>query len=233
MTYYRKLLPFIILTTVLLLCSLSCADQEAATQEVPDVVVLIMSGFTPQDMVCFTYPSVVAKEEVQKDVDALKSATGWPMGDINVSTGSVETDGKNPMTSVEFTAPFVVNREAGSVLVEPFLKTFRNHKLVEIDYIIEGAFNFRGLRNFTNDKVDIAFEQTGNSIRYRAKIRDINFDELNLPLVVEEDSIGQDVDKGRNKSGGLTLLKVLAALGIALIVGSVVYALSGRFSRTK
>ena len=233
MTYYRKLLPFVILTSVLLMCSMSYAYQDALSQEVPDIVVLIMSGFSSQDMVSFTYPTAVAKEVVQKDIDALKSATGWPMADLNVTTSSVETDGKNPMTSVEFTAPFVVNREAGSVLVEPFLKTFRKHKLVEIDYVIEGTFNFRGLRNFVNDKVDIAFEQTGNSIRYRTKILDSDFDELNLPLVVEEDSIGQDVNEGRNKSGGLTVLKVLAALGIALIVGSVVYALSGRFSRTK
>lgn len=215
------------------LCPAQAVQQKNDTSDVPEVIVLIMSFGGPQDRVSFTYASPVTKEQIEEHIAALKAATGWPLSDVKISTGSVQVGGEDPLTCAEFSAPFTVNRSTGSVLVEPFLIAFRDFKFVEIDYLIQGEFTFRALRDFSNDYVDISCERSGNSMRYRAWIEDNSFEQLNLPLVMEENVREQEAENNRSRSRGLTVLKVMAAIGIAVIIGSAVYVLSSRFSGLK
>lgn len=224
------------LVTIIVVFSLLCAaqaEQSGNTSDVPEVVVVIMSFGGAEDRVSFTYASPVDQKKVEEHITALKAATGWSLSDVKISTGSVQVGGENPLTSVEFSAPLTVNRSTGSVLVEPFLTAFRDCKFVEVDYFIQGEFNFRGLRDFSNDYVDISCERSGNSMRYRARIKDNSFQQLNLPLVMEEDVREQEAADSKSRSKGLTILKVMAAIGVAVIIGSAVYALSSHFGGSK
>lgn len=206
------------------------ATQSAGGPAVPDVVVLVSSGLGQQDIVSFTYSGKVTETEARKALLELQRASGWRISDVRVSTGSVEVGGGSPMASVEFVSPKIVDRTAGTLPVEPFLVAFRRLKLVEIDYIIQGDFVFRGLRVFRNKYIDIDFSQTGNTYRYRVRIKNPSFERLGLPQTQPE---GVKRNQTTERPPVLTAVKVLAAVAIAVVISAAVYALSVRISRTR
>lgn len=231
MRYCRGCAPILLIPILIFLLKAEAETEHHHHAKVPGVFILVFAqGLVPDDIGSFTYASSISQETVQSDLQALRQASNWPLGDANVTTASVEIGGGTPMTSVEFSAPHIVNRERGILTVEPFVIAFRDHDLVEINYIVDGEYNHRGLRDYSDDYVDIVFNQTENSFRYSVRIRDASFDRLNLPLVVEREMDPSDVED-TEEVGGLTLLKIITVIAIAVIVGSLVYAVFSRFSR--
>lgn len=133
------------------------------------------------------------------------------------------------MTSVEFQTNGAVNWGAGVLLVEPFAVAFKRFDLVQINYLLQGNMQFRSLRDFSNRFVDIKWTSTDNSQIYTIKIKDHNFDKLDLPLIVDPPQQAQRENvESPSRSGGT---KTLAAILIALAAGAMVFGIVSRVTR--
>src|SRR5579862_2727576 len=68
----------------------------------PDVQVLVCSAMTGVDQVNITYPTVVPRAQVARDVNSLATLSAWPMGGVQIQNTAMTLIGVKavPMTSV-------------------------------------------------------------------------------------------------------------------------------------
>jgi hypothetical protein len=89
-------------------------------------------------------------EDKRLDRDSVNSK------DPQVRKGSQEVGPAPVMSSVSFqTTANLVDYAQGTLALEPFLRAFRDLNKVNVTYLIPGQFTYRGLRQFTDTKVEI------------------------------------------------------------------------------
>jgi len=212
----------------ILALALSCTALPCGAQQkprpVPDVVVMVLSGAMPSDTVSFTYKGVVGDAAARADLQSLLNRAGWIAKETRITSGSAQPK----MTSVEFQVDGAVNWRSGALLVEPFVVAFRRFDALQINYLLQGTFPFRSLRNYSDRYIQTDWTSVNNTESYTITIKDHNFDRLNLPLVVEPPGSPKTESVERPSQGGR---KTWLALVLALAAGAVVFVVVSRISR--
>lgn len=215
----------IALLIFLLPFSVLAQDKVNAEQAhyVPDVVVVVFSGIMSDDTISCTYNKAnTSKEEAKKDVEAFAGIVGANPVDIEITSKALPPS-KDIQTSSEFKINGLIDYKQGGLYIEPFISTFKRFKNIEVNYIINKQFNFRGLRNHDDKHVSITMLRP---YQYRIIVKDSDFTSLNLPVVVETQTAAKPEKPAGKRSSSL-----LVAAVVALAAGGVVYFVSKRFSK--
>lgn len=213
--------------------------QPARMANAPDIQVLVLSNLSGVDQVDITYPVVVPRAQVVRDLDALAAASSWPIGGIQVSNSALPLSGvkTTPMTSVTFAAQGLVRKGQKAFWLEPFVVALRPYKKVTLTYMMPRQFAFAGLRCYSDKHVNITLDRRGSVYTYLVSIADPNFLRLNLPLwqapaasqtagVLQEAHAGQP----ERRLKALKVAGVVVVGALALLVGLGVYVVLSRAS---
>jgi hypothetical protein len=182
--HHPKLWASVLMIAVLLMLSLPMTAAPKANPpapRMPDVLIWIDARNPQANWVAITYPKVIPRPAAEMSIATLLRETGWAARNIDISDGSVETSGDNPMTAIQFVTTATVQPANGYLPIEPIIRAFRNQKLVEIQYMPPPGFLFRGLKDFTNRYVQIKLISGNNAYRYSVQIKDPSFTSLDLP----------------------------------------------------
>ncbi len=204
------------------------AAREKPEVWMPDVLVLIHVSGTV-DSVSFTYASAVERARAERHLQSLLAETRWTATTTTITDGPpTEIDG-TPMTSVEFSTVGAVALDAGGLLLEPIIKAFKDLERIGVIYVISAPFSFRGLGDYENQHVRIAFRHGADTYEYSVTIKDADFETLGLPFLQPETAAHTD-DPG-NKSSPPQVFKVAAVLILALLAAAFAYLVARRISR--
>lgn len=200
----------------------SAQQPNQSNANVPDVMIVVVSGVLPFDGISYTYNSAVEKSVAEADLRTILEETKWQAGDIEISTS-----GTPQMTSVEFTVNGAVDWSKGALYIEPFVLAFKRYDLIQINYGLPGTFPFRSLRDYNDKHVDIKWSSGNTAHSYTIRIKDHNFERLNLPLTVEPpgESADEESTSAQARGGGRT---IWLGLMIALIAGVIVFVIVSR-----
>ncbi len=191
----------------------------------PDVLVLILSAGGPFDQVCINYTSEIPKIKAQHDIAQLIKETSWPVRNFRVTVADTSTPGSRPTTSSLFEVPRLVNTSDGTLILEPFISVLRRFHCIEVDYIVGTPFQFRGLQDFESKWVKINLTRSGNSYRYRVRIKNADFQQLGLPV---KQATNQAGDQG---GCGPVAVRALIIVCLAVAASLVAYLIASRFQR--
>ena len=207
-------------TVVLCLTSASWTSDKVSKNSVPDVQVLVLTGRGPADEVSINYTIEASNEQASSDLAALARETNWTMENIRTTTRSASAPGIAPTTSVLFDARGIVNAASGTLALEPFVGALKRFESIEILYINVPEMQFRGLEDFDNEFVKINLSRTGSSYRYRVRVKDSNFDKLDLPV---NQPTAEPVETGARPGARVMLIVGVALLGAVLVYLAVAY----------
>lgn len=213
--------------------------QPARLASAPDIQVLILSNMSGVDQVDITYPGVVTRAQVGRDLSAIVSETSCSIGNIQITNSAMPLIGVKamPMTSVTFAAQGLVRKGQKAFLLEPLVIALKPYKKLNITYMVPRQFVFAGLHDYADNYVRISLQpQHGTVYSYIVSIDNPNFQRLNLPLwqapaaaapnpgVIQQAAI-------EHRSRSLRALKVAGVVlvgALALLVGFGVYVALSR-----
>lgn len=199
------------------------ARKDAGRPEMPDVLVLVLSGMGSVDQVSINYASDVSEARAKADMDALGKETGWTLRAVRVSRRPVGPGGARNTTSGSFVALAAVNYTEGLLPVAPFVTVLKRFSNIEINYLLPERFQFHGLEDFENEFVKLHLERRGMSYLYRIRVKNNDFSRLILPAHQPK---AQPKPQGMSSGWRLVISIVLAALAALLA-----YWAAGRFLR--
>jgi len=214
------------------------------TNEMPDVQIMVMVA-PAGGSVATVYPQEVPHAQTEARLKRL-ALSGWQVEGLTYEDRRLERNGsasKSPsvrkaakelppapiMSSASFQLnTSVVDYAQGTLTLEPFLSAFRDVRRVNVTYLVPGQFNFRGLRQFSDNRVDISLVALEGSYTYQVVLKDHGFERLNLPLIEgpgqENARVAQNTSAPPQRLLLGTGIVALAALGIA----GIAYAVSHR-----
>lgn len=224
---------------------LALALPGRAQVSMPDVQIMVAPGLGSWS-VAAVYPKAVPHAETQARLKRLVAVTGWKMEkltfeDRRLDRSAMESQdpkiqreakavGAAPvMSSASFqTSANLVDPTQGTLALEPFLQAFRDVNRVNITYLIPGQFAYKGPKQFSDSRVDMALFSQGGAYTYQVQLKDHKFEALNLPI--KEVARQESYRSAANSSAPRRLLlgTGLVAL-LALGVAGVAYALTQRF----
>ena len=213
---------FLALWAILLFLGASGQAQVPPTVSTgPDVLVLVFQRPSLGDQVNITYNRLVAHAQVQQDLKALQTASGWPLENLKISDGLAPVQKVRYLTGVIFTAPNVVQNDTHTLPVETFVTAFRSYKNLALIFIVDSSFQFQGWRQYADNNVRITLDQRGSAYTYRATILNSQFDRLQLPRTAQD---AQAAAKRKTRASPLLLL--LGILVAAAAAGILVYIIT-------
>lgn len=190
----------------------------------PDVLVLVM-GLGAYDQCAINYTTVVPLKTAQADLDAIAALGKWRVSDARSETKSSGGPNPKPTTSITWRAERVIGYSDGTLPLEPFVTALKRFKLIRVLYILPASFQFRGLRQFSNDYVDILFSPNENC--YNVVVKNNHFSRLNLPLTQPQEPNPQ---QSRSMPIGW---RIALALGIGIPAAVMAYLIALYFSRRR
>lgn len=195
----------------------------------PDVLILVYALSDGQGQVGVTYPGMVPHAQAQRDLQAIAAQTGWRISKVKITDLPPPIqNARGKMTGIEFTATGAILPQSNTVTLEPLITAFRDYHQIGLTYFTEPGFGFQGLREYTDNHVQIAMTQRGTTYSYSIVVRDPHFGRLNLPRYQlapgDSRSVGALETRRHLSRPWLVVLVVLAALG----AGSIVYAVLAR-----
>lgn len=221
---------YLISVIFLLIVTLSAPNyaKAAESEPVPDIVILVLSGVlpTPYDAVSVTYNSKISKEQAHADLKTLSMLGGWQAKASQIST-------VGGTTGSEFQALGIVKWDLGVLPIEPFVRAFKRYKNIKLHFIVKGAFPFKSLRNYSDEYVDISFSSTYETYIYTIKIKNPNFDKLNLPIIVTTETQKNspaNTEQPAKKSG---IAKWLIALAAGIAVGIIAFLIVNKINQLR
>ncbi|MBV9849868.1 MAG: hypothetical protein JO250_09370 [Armatimonadetes bacterium] len=195
----------------------------------PDVLILVAATSSGQDQIDITYAGMIPHAQAQRDLAALRAATGWTLRRVRITDApSSLARNRTKMTGVQCVAARVVRPQTHGLTVQPFVQAFRLYPSILLTYFVGQGFQFQGLHDYADNDVRITLDQHGGAYTYQILIRNPRLERLNLPYLQPAAS---DVRAVRNESGvrpdSKRWLFALAA-ALALAAGCAVYALLSR-----
>ena len=190
----------------------------------PDVLVLVM-GMGAFDQCAINYTTAVPLKTAQADLDAIAALGKWRVSDARSETKSSGGPNPKPTTSTTWRAEHVINYSDGTLALEPFVTALKRFKLIRVLYILPANFQFRGLREFSNDYVDIVFRPGENS--YNVFVKNNDFSKLDLPLTQPAEP--KPRDSARMSTGARAGL----AFGIGIPAAVMAYLIALHFSKRR
>lgn len=201
-----------------LLITLSSSVFSQTNSVVPDVLVVVAAPAPFVKQVSVNYLNVVEKETVNNDLKSITKLTGWVAEGVEIDVGEVNN---KKSTSVSFGVKDIAN--AQYLPLEAIITSLKRFSLIEVLYIGSDVNKFSGLKDFDNDSINIKFEQMNDSYRYKVRIKNANFDQLNLPTTQQE---AQNAKKQPNN-----FIRFAIIIGFAFIGALLVYWLLGYLAK--
>jgi hypothetical protein len=205
---------------------LSVAQTQPPIIGQPDVLILAAASADGQDLMGFTYPEVVPRAQVLRDMASLQKSSGWTFKGLKITEALPPVAGaKTKMTSAEFIAPHAIRAETHGFAVEPFVEAFRNYHHITLTYFAGQQFAFQGLRGFADNHVRVTLDQRGAAYTYQIQIRDPRFGRLKMPYLqppISQPYVADGSVSGRTTGTVNPMFVGLAAL-VAVGAGLAVY----------
>jgi len=227
-----KIMPILAAMAALMLpASVQAAPASAPASAPPNVIVVVAALQGGNNDIAITYQNVVPKAQAQHDIDSLRSLTGWAIKNPKITTGTAPIRGaKDEMTSVEFSATNAVAPGSHAFPIEPIVTALRSYNHIVITYLLNAPIRYTGLRDYNDNNVAISFDERPSAYTYHVKLRNANFQKLNLPLYQPAPSAVRTASgnaEGRHavKPWQVALIAVLAA-----VAGGAVYMAMAKHS---
>ena len=211
---------------------LKAAAAQGATGQ-PDVLILVYQMPGGLDQIGFTYAKSVPHSQALSDLHTLQNETHWAAHGLQISdaVGPIHSRvGK--MTSVSFASAGVAPYDVHNFPVEPFVQAFRGYHQIVLAFVADRGYQFQGLRDYTDNYVQIAMEQRNSAYTYRIRIIDPHFDQLKLPAVQPDTPTATESRASLIPAQAFGIRKALMLIACALAVGIGVYVITARFGRT-
>ena len=224
---------------------LALALPGKAQLSMPDVQIMVAPGLGAWS-VAAVYPKAVPHAQTEARLKRLEALTGWKLEKIEFEDKRLDRsamDSQDPsiqrevksigaapvMSSASFqTGATLVDPAQGTLALEPFLRAFRDMNRINVTYLISDKFTYKGPRQFSDNRLDMALSAQGGAYTYQVQLKDHKFDTLNLPT--KEVARQESYRAAENSSAPRRLLlgTGLVAL-LALGVAGIAYALTQRF----
>jgi len=145
----------------------------------PQVLVLVYSSGERSDQVSLQFAGQVAPEEMRRLVAQAARLGGWEPGPQKVEhevfvSGQLweqltgQKASPQPRTLVSFTATGLVNRQAGRLGVQEFLRAFSDYSPVRVVYKVGGSFKFAGPAAKDLEGWSVELQRGGQTYTYDA-----------------------------------------------------------------
>lgn len=197
-----------------------------AQAETPEEVMVVVLAHPRGDRVSCSFPKVLSSKEVKDYLHRLTQIGGWKAERVAVNTVRLPT---GPMTSFEFTSPFVVIPSTGTFDLNPFLQAFKALKHIGIVYLVPPFFKYKGVRQFEDDHLKLWLESHPGVYQFHITIKDPQFEDFRLPLESTPSSDNSPPPSHSVGGGGLGIFFLFFGLG--LILASLTYWLTMRVHR--
>ncbi len=221
----------VLIISVLLLLILhvngNAQNNQTTSTGMPDVLIIINAQGANGHWVSITYPKLVSRSVAEGDLSRLLASTKWSAANTNISDGSIEASGSNPMTSVDFLTPQAVDPNTGAIPLEPVILAFKGYSNIEIDYLVPQASSLRALGNYDDKYVAITLDHGDGAYKYKIHVKNSGFDRLNLPL---PDINGQTATTKNGKSTSRTVGIILITI-VAIMVAAFAFLLTSKSTR--
>ena len=222
-----KFCGFLLFLT-LFFSGLSVSSRAQSASPAPDVLVLVVQRPGLGDQVDITYSGLVAHPQVQRDLDALRKATGWTQTGLKITDDRAPVQKVRYLTGATFTAPNIVQNETHALPIEAFITAFHLYKNLALIFLVDSSFQFQGWPQYADNNVRITLEQHGAAYTYRVAILNSHFEHLGLPGTAQAAAAAAVTAKRKAHVSPLLLLAgiVLAAAFAGLLVFIVVNRLT-------
>lgn len=198
------------------------AGEPAAEAPPPEVLILVSAGENGVDRVAITYAGDVSTKQARQELDTLLQATGWVASGVAVDSLAL-APGEPKMTSVEFTARYVVPYPEGMLPVASLIETYKGYRSFILQFDVQRPFAFAGPATYRSRQLAVELQQHPGSYRYDVQVHDPGFGKLDLPPATVGSPSGEAPLKRRKPP---TALVVLLSLGAAGFAGLAVYYLA-------
>ncbi len=189
------------------------------------VVVLAHPG---GDRVSCSFPKALSPKEVKDYLHRLTQIGGWKAERIVVNTVQLTA---GPMTSFEFTSPFVVIPSTGTFDLNPFIQAFKALRRIGIIYLVSPSFKYQGVHQFEDDHLKLWLESHPGVYQFHITIKDPQFEDFRLPLKSTPSSDNSSSSQGPSVGGGRGLGMFFLFFGLGLVLASLTYWLMMRVHR--
>lgn len=225
---------------------LALAGTGWAQTAMPDVQIMVAPGLGNWT-IAVVYPRQVSHAETEARLKRLTAITGWKLDKLEFEDKRLDRnalESRDPsvqraakkvgtapvMSSVSFhTTANLVDSAQGTLTLEPFLRAFRDMNRINVTYLIFSPFTYRGLRQFTDNRVEIALSAQEGAFTYQAQLKDHTFEQLNLPTKDVAKQESYRAAENTNGPGRKLLLGTGLVALLALGVAGIAYAVAQRF----
>lgn len=207
-------------------CPAAEGPRQTTEQWVPDALVLVMTGLGPGERVSIAYPGEVSEKQANEDLAKVALVSGWFLQNgRTVTSPSGAPDGKRA-TSSSFETTGIIDQQAGTLRLEPFLVALKRFARIEVIYVNVPDMEFVGLKDFEDRFVKITMSRQDSSYRYRARVKDASFEKLDLPLTAVSAA-----DEKRGGGGMNPLFRAAVIVILAVAAAAAMYAAAVRLAR--
>jgi hypothetical protein len=148
----------------------------------PQVLVLVYSSGQGSDQVSLQFAAQVAPEEVRRLIAQAARSGGWEPGPQKVERGlfvsgelwqqlTGQKAKPQPRTLASFAAAGLVNRQAGRLGVQEFLRALRGYSPVRVVYKVGGNFKFAGPAVQDLEGWNAELQRSGETYTYDAALK--------------------------------------------------------------
>lgn len=195
----------------------------------PDLLLIVYATDKGDGQMALTYPGLASRAQVNRDVAALQSTTGWPIKGLTVTEDLSPFRGSTQkMTSAIFTASGAVPATGQYFPIEPIIDALRGYPQVAITYFVSPKYQFHGLRDYDGKDVNITLDQHGSTYSYRVLIRDPHYRKLNLPVFQPSEASLKSASQTNSGRAPIRFWQVALIAAVAAIAGGLVYLAMAR-----
>lgn len=200
------------------------------TSHSPDIFVLV-GAQRGDNQIAITYPTPTPHPQVQRDLAALQSQTGWTIRKPEITDDPAPIRGsKDVMTSLCFSANNAVAPGAHAFPIEPIVTALRGYNHILITYLLNAQIDYTGLRDYQDKNVTVSFKNNGPAYTYDVKLLNPRFQKLNLPLYQPPASTVRAASSGTGGHHAVKPWQVALVAVLAAAAGGAVYMAMAKHS---
>lgn len=216
--------------SMLAICAASAAQAQAPQQagaippaaleqRAPVMVSVEAQGDNEQDVI-LTYAVPITESQVRADVAALGQSTGWVVDKLQItSTEDPYKQSTGKLYSAQFTTAAALDNATGHLPLAPIVTALRHYGKLIVLFDVEGPFVYRGNRSYHDNTLDIAMiPQAAGSGTYAFRVNA-------APSGARLSFAGMDMPQNQAGSRQHLVLRLVASLLLALLVGGLAYVI--------
>ncbi|MFQ3549008.1 MAG: hypothetical protein SNJ70_04600 [Armatimonadota bacterium] len=189
-------------------------SENMPAMKVPDVLILVMAGFNDKDEISINYSKVVDDETVKNDIQRIKEISKWDIKEFRITNEKANLPGAQLSTSVNIKVKNAVDFESGKLPIGVFVNGLKRLDSIRVNFIMMQTFEFKGIGNYSDDYIMMAFSFTNTTYRYDIIIKDRSFEYIELDI----DKINELKAREQNKktTSVYFIVLLIAVVGAAI-----------------